>query len=182
MGIFDRIILTIYTFILLLLSLGIVTVALDLVSLDAIGTSLQLNIAGSREAAVVGFVFFVMSVRLLVLSVTPRGVRQTILLETSLGKVNIALNAIENLVHKGARQVKGVRSVKSYVVKKKEGICVHIKAVVSPDSNIPDISEEIQKRVRTYITDVVGTQVADIQIFVEDISNEVGGKPRSRVE
>lgn len=182
MGIFDRVILTVYTFILTLLSLGVVTVALNLVSLDAIWTSLQLDIAGSKEAALVGFVFFLVSVRLLVMGVIPRGIRQTIVQETALGKIQISLSAIENLVQKVARQVKGVRGVKSYILNKEQGICVHIKIVVSPDANIPELSDEIQNRVRSYITNVVGTQVADIQIFVDDISNEVGGKPRSRVE
>jgi len=181
-GIFDRIILTVYTFILAVMSLGIVTVALNLVSLDAIWTSFELHITGNKEAALVGFVFFCVSVRLLWMSVTPRGVRQTIVQETALGKVQISLSAIENLVQKVARQVKGVRGVKSYVINKEQGICAHLKVVVSPDASIPELSDEIQNRVRSYITNVVGTQVADIQIFVDDIANEVGSKPRSRVE
>lgn len=182
MGIFDRIILTIYTFILTLFSLGVVAIALKLVSLELLWTSVQINIYGKWEVALVAFVFFLVSVRLLITGIMPGKGRQTIVQDTGLGQVHIALAAIENLVQKVARQIKGVRSVKTYVVNTGQGICVHLKAVVSPESCIPEISDEIQNRVKDYISHVVGTQVADIKIFVEDISNEVGGKPRSRVE
>jgi uncharacterized alkaline shock family protein YloU len=182
MGIFDRIILTIYTFILTLFSLGIVAIALKLVTLELLWTSLQLNFYGRWEAALVGFVFFLVSVRLLVTGVIPGKGRQTIIQETPFGQVHIALAAIENLVQKVTRQIKGVRSVKTYIVNTNQGICIHLKAVVSPESCIPSISDEIQNRIKNYINHVVGTDVADIRIFVEDISNEVGGKPRSRVE
>lgn len=182
MGIFDRIILTFYTFVIALLSLGIVAIALNWVSLDLLWTSLQLNIYGKWEVALIGFMFFLISVRLLVTGVTTGRGRQTIVQETSLGQVHIALAAIENLVQKVTRQIKGVRSVKTYIVNTDQGICIHLKAIVSPESSIPNISDEIQNKVKNYINHVVGTQVADIRIFVENISNEVGGKPRSRVE
>lgn len=182
MGIFDRIILTIYTVVIMLFSVAIVAIALKPVSSELLWTSLQLYISGKWEAALVGFVFFLISVRLLVTGVTPGKGRQTIIQETSLGQVQIALAAVENLVQKVTRQIKGVRSVKTYIVNTDQGICIHLKAVVSPESSIPSISDEIQNRVKNYINHVVGTQVADIRIFVEDISNEVGGKPRSRVE
>jgi uncharacterized alkaline shock family protein YloU len=182
MGIFDRIILTIYTFILMLLSLGIMAFSLKLVSLDIIWTRLQYYIYGTWEVALVGFMFFLISVRLLITGVTPGRSRQSIVQETALGQVQISLSAIESLVQKVARQIKGVRSIKSYITHSEQGIGVHIKAVVSPESSIPSVSDEIQNRIREHILNVVGTPVADVRIFIENISNEVGSKPRSRVE
>lgn len=181
MGLVDRIILTIYAFLIALFSLGIMFIAI-FVPMDILWTSLQSIIYAKWEVVLLGVVFFLASVRLLVTGVTSGRGRQTIIQETSLGQVQISLAAIEHLVQKVTRQIKGVRSVKTYIVNTAQGICIHLKAVVSPDACIPTISDEIQNRVKNYIHHVVGTQVADIQIFVEDISNEVGGKPRSRVE
>lgn len=182
MGIFDRIILTIYTLVLTLLSLGIAAIALKLVAPDLLWTSMQTNIYGRWEAALVGFVFFFVSIRLLITGIMPERKRQTIVQETELGQVQISLTAVENLVQKVTRQIKGVQSVKTDVVNTKQGICINLKAVISPEGSIPNISDEIQNRVKNYVHDVVGTEVADIRIFVEDIANEVNGKPRSRVE
>jgi len=182
MGIFDRVLLTIYTFVITLFSLGIVFIASKQVSLELLWTSLQVNIYGRWEAALIGFVFFLLSMRLLITGITPHKGRQSIVQDTALGQVHITLSAIENLVQKVTRQIKGVRSVKTYIVNSDQGIGIHLKTVVSPEGSIPDISEEIQNRVKNYVHHVVGTEVAYIRLFVEDISNEVGSKPRSRVE
>jgi hypothetical protein len=64
MGIFDRIILTIYTILLAFLSLGVILISLQLVSLEQVRTSIFL-IYGHWEAGLVAGVFLLVSVRLL---------------------------------------------------------------------------------------------------------------------
>lgn len=177
MGIIDRIILTVYTFLLAFLSLGVVLLALNLISLDLVWTSISL-IKGQWEAALIGLLFFMISIRLLLAGVRSRRDKGTIAHHTSIGDVHITLDAVKNLVDKTARHTKGVRGVKVSIMQEGQGLKVNIRAVVSPESNVPEVGAEIQQRVQEYIKNTVGVELVDIHVFVENISNEFKSKQR----
>ncbi|MEN6412559.1 MAG: alkaline shock response membrane anchor protein AmaP [Veillonellales bacterium] len=179
MGIIDRIILSIYTFLLAFLSLGVILLSVRLISLDVVGTSLS-YIFGQWEAGSVGAVFFLVSIRLLFAGLRSRRMRDTIVNHTDLGDIHISLTAIENLIEKTARHTRGVRGVKIDVNLKRQEPQVIIRAVVSPESNVPSVSAEIQRRVHEHIKSTVGIELADVQVLVENISNEF--KIKQRVE
>ena len=61
-----------------------------------------------------------------------------------------------------------------------EGGKVKIKAMISPESSVPAVGAEIQKRVHEYIKNTVGVELAEIKIIVNNISNEF--KVKQRVE
>ena len=179
MGILDRIILSIYTFLLAFLSLGVVLLALNLISLGLVWTSISI-IKGQWEAAVIGLLFFFVSIRLLLAGLRSRRNNGTIAHHTSIGDVHITLDAVKNLVEKTARHTRGVRGVKVSVYQEPQGLKVMIRAVVSPESNVPTVGGEIQQRVQDYIKNTVGVELVDIQVLVENISNEF--KTKHRVE
>jgi len=178
MGIIDRIILSVYTFVLTFLSLGVLLLSFRLISLDLVWTSIA-YIYGQWEAGLVGIVFFLVSVRLLLAGLRSSRRTDTIVHHTEMGDVNISLSAVENLVEKIARHTRGVRGVKIKVAHDaKQGLQVKIRAVVSPESNVPSVSNEIQRRVKDYIKNTVGIELADVSIFVENISNDFKSKQR----
>lgn len=102
MGILDRIILTIYTFLLAFLSLGVILLALNLISLELVWTSISM-IRGQWEAALIGLLFFMVSIRLLLAGIRSRRNKGTIAHHTAIGDVHITLEAVKNLVEKTAR-------------------------------------------------------------------------------
>lgn len=171
MGILDRIILTIYTFLLTFLSLGVILVSLRLVSTEWVRTSIE-SIAGRWEASLVGAVFLLVSVRLLLAGLRSRRGGKTITHHTSLGDVHVSLDAVENLVEKTARHTRGIRGVKVSVQHLKVGVTVTLRIVVSPDSNIPEVTTEVQQRVSEAIKSTVGVDPADVRIMVENIAND----------
>ena len=175
MGILDRIILTIYTFLLTFLSLGVILVALRLVSTDWVRTSID-SIAGRWEAGLVGAVFLLVSVRLLLAGVRSRRGGKSITHHTNLGDVHVSLDAVENLVEKTARHTRGVRGVKVSVQYSPAGVAVLLRIVVSPDSNIPQITDEIQQRVSESIKNTVGVEPAGIRVMVDNIANDFKAK------
>lgn len=179
MGLLDRIILTIYTFLLTFLSLGVMLLALNLIPLEYVWTGLgYLN--GQWEAAVIGFLFFLVSIRLLFAGLRSHRRKDTIVHHTEMGDVHITLDAVENLVEKAARNIRGVRSVKVQALQEGQGLRIFIKAVISPESNIPSVGAEIQEKVQEYIKNTVGIEMIDTHILVENISNDF--KSRHRVE
>lgn len=179
MGIFDRIILSIYTFTLAFLSLGVILISLRLISLEQVRTSISL-IYGQWEAGLVAAVFLLVSIRLLLAGLRSRRGSGTIIHHNDMGDVHISLTAVENLVEKAARHVRGVRGVKVAAGHTPAGLKVRVRAVISPESNVPAVTAEIQRRVGEYIKNTVGVELADMHIFVENISNDF--KTKHRVE
>lgn len=181
MGLFDRVILTIYTFFLAFLSLTAIAVGLRLISLTDIWTSVE-YVYGRWEMALVAAVFFLVSVRLLLAGVRSQRHKAAIIHHSDLGDIQIALDAIENLMEKTARHTRGVRGVKARVIREEQGLRVIIRATISPESSVPEVSEQIQRRVKEYAHNTVGVELTNVQVMVDAISNEFSGKVKHRVE
>jgi len=171
MGIIDRIILSIYTLFLAFLSVGVILLSLRLISLELIWTGIS-HISGQWEAGLVGAVFLLISIRLLLAGMRSRMVKDTIVHHNDMGDIHISFDAIKNLVEKTARHTRGVRDVKVSIKRDGEGLKVYLKSVVSPEVHVPTVSAELQQRVHEYIKNTVGVELTDVEVFVENISND----------
>lgn len=176
MGIVDRIVLSIYTF-----SLAIISGLMILVAAFPKWLQPQLWIEeilrqtrGQVLIGLIGTAFFAVSVRLIVFAFTRQGGGQPVVYETAVGEVRISLDAVENLVKKTARSIKGVRDVKAVITHDKDGLHAELVSTISPDVSIPEVSEEIQTTVRQYVKRVVGVEMAEVRLEVENIANEGG--------
>ncbi|MDD4169036.1 MAG: alkaline shock response membrane anchor protein AmaP [Desulfotomaculaceae bacterium] len=96
--------------------------------------------------------------------------RHVILAESALGQVNISLQAIESLVVKVVGQVNGIREVKPKIVSDPQGVGIQVRAVVTPDINIPEVSSEIQQRIKERVFEVTGVTVSSVKVFIENIA------------
>lgn len=179
MGIFDRIILTVYTFSLTFLSLGVVLLGLRLIPMEFAWTSIA-YLYGRWEASLIGAVFLLVSIRLLLAGSRTRTRSDTLVQHNAMGDVHIAIDAIENLITKAARQAKGVRGVKVKVGQTEKGLSASLRAVVSPESNVPTVTADIQQRIHEHVRHTIGVELIDVSIMVENISNEF--KTKHRVE
>lgn len=181
MGIFDRIVLELMT-----IGLAIVAATAVLMAFGWWAPLDQLRLAlstadGRWIIGLLGLAYFVASIRFVWYGFARRRFpSQTLTQDTELGEVRVSLGAVENLVKKVAHQVRGVRDVRAWVGKNPGGgIDVELTAVVSPDSNIPSLSDQIQTSVRDYVHNVVGVSVGQVKVLIENISNEAR---RGRVE
>lgn len=104
----------------------------------------------------------------------PRG-RHVILAESALGQIRVSLQAIENLVEKVVSQIHGVREVKPRMVSVPQGVGIQVRASVTPDVNVPEVSVEIQNRVKERVFEVTGLTVNTVKVSIENISAQ---KPR----
>jgi uncharacterized alkaline shock family protein YloU len=176
---FDRIVLTIYTFSLAFLSLAFLSLSFGLNSPlfyleNALGTS-----GGAWGIGIIAFIFFIASIRLLYYAFGPRRKGGTVIRENEMGEVRISLSAIENLVRKVVRQVEGVRDVRAAVAVPPTGLVVHARVSVSPDVAIPEVSDDIQTSVKNYVNNIVGINVIEVRVLVDNITNETR---RTRVD
>lgn len=179
MGIFDRIILTIFTLIVAAFSAVVVMLAFGWVTPLEVFWATLMNEAGRWIIGGAAGLTFVMAVRFLYYGFHRVGADQTLVHESDLGEVRIAIGAVENLVRKVSRQVKGVRDVRGWVIPGGGRLNVRLRAVISPDVSVPEVSANIQNTVRDCLKNVVGVEAGEVRVFVENISNEAR---RGRVE
>ena len=118
--------------------------------------------------------------RLFWVSVAGSGKRpkHVVLAERDAGQVTMSVSAVENLVEKLASQVDGVREVKPHLFRRQQGVGVRLKVAVSPDISIPEVSREIQNRVKEKVFEVTGLDIGLVSVYVDSIAQQ----QKARVE
>ncbi len=96
--------------------------------------------------------------------------KHAVLQEGYLGKVRIALAAIESLVEKVAMDQRGIKEARAGVEGTTQGIGIRVRVVVAPDVSIPQVSEALQNGIRDKVLEVTGIEVHDIRISVDNIA------------
>lgn len=179
MGVLDRIILTLYTIALAIIAFLMVLFAI-MPPWVPVHQWLEnvLHPGGRLTVGIVGAAFLIVSGRLFLMASIRRRGGQAITHETELGEVRISLDAVENLVRKVARGIKGVREVRARVDQGSQGLAAEVRGTIAPDVSIPEVSEEIQSAVKSYVRRVVGVEVAEVRIHVDNIA----GEARRRVD
>lgn len=72
------------------------------------------------------------------------------------GEVTISLSAIEAYVHRVAKDIPGIKDVKSHVNVSKKGINITSYVSISAGTNIPEATEVIQMTVKSKVQDMLG--------------------------
>ncbi len=180
MKLFDRFLLALYT-------LGVMA-ALFAIGLAVAGWTtpvemFRISLVHYNERLLVGalvIVFLILSVRFFLWALSgEKRVIQAVVHETGLGHVKISVEAIENLAFRAVNQIRGVREVKPRVVCLPEGIHLFIRVKLSPETNIPQTTDEIQARVSDYVSEVAGISLKSVKILVDGIASETkSGTPR----
>lgn len=177
MSIIDRIILSIYTILLTVLSLLSILLSVKILPQQYWQQGLSL-IYGRWEAALIGGIFFLVSIRLLLAGLRSRRGPNKIVHQTEMGVVEISIGAVEDLIAKTARHTRGVRDAKVNIKQLGDEVKVDMRIVVGPEYNIPKVAAEIQTRTQEYLKNTVGLTMAEVRILVNDISNEFKSKTR----
>ncbi len=103
---------------------------------------------------------------------------KTIISQTKLGEIRIAVSAVESLAMRACKRVKGVKDAHVGVRAEQSGLDVFIEITAHPDLVIPEISEEIKVKVDDYIYETIGMRLNSVKVLVTKVANEA----RARVE
>lgn len=176
MGPFDRVLLAVYA---LFITLAVILVAAVMLGWPVPQFLLgHLFYPGRPEVFWPLLVVLVLAgIRLFWLSIIKpdRGGRYVVLTESAMGQTRVSIQAMENLAVKVVSQINGVREVKSRIVTVTQGVGIQIQAVVTPDINIPEVSENIQNLVKERVLAVTGVTVKSVAVTIKNISAQ---KPR----
>lgn len=171
MGIADRIILTLYTFLMAVVSVLTILCSLDVFSQKTM-TAFISHIPGSWIYAVGGVIMLLVSVRLLITGLGLTGMSTLKLSENNNGKVLVGKSALEDYIAVLSQEIYGIHHVKVIVKLEDDGINVRINASIEPGINIPETSGEIKTNVKESIKKVTGIEVKDIELFFKQIKTK----------
>lgn len=84
------------------------------------------------------------------------------------GPVILTYQALETLVLRAAREVPGLRDIETHLHLSNEtqSLSVRLRVVVRPNVNLPDISAQLQRRVKEYIEQTAGVKVAEVGVVL----------------
>ena len=171
MGIADRIILTLYTILMAIVSVLTVLCSLGVFSKDGLMNFIN-HIPGSWVYAVGGVITLLVSMRLLITGLGLTGMSSLKLSENNNGKVLVGKTALENYIAVLSQEIYGIHNVKVIVKLEDDGINVRINSSIEPGINIPETSEEIRVNVKESIKKVTGIDVKDIELFIKQIKSK----------
>lgn len=173
----DRAILGALGLFLLVLALMVIVTILGWQGIGNLSLALEGLYARPVESFVGAGVFILAGLHLFSLAWkkdTDTTVRQV----TEIGHVRISMRAVESLVYRTAKDVRGIKDVEATVVPSPEGVAISLTLIVLPEMSIPQICEEVGHRVRHRVKDSIGIEVSDVGIEIRNISTPA----RTRVD
>jgi len=138
-------------------------------------------IQGQMLFAAIFALVFVLSLLLVIMQFSGSkkdAMPRSVMLQSEEGEVRVSLGAIDTLVRQSASQVKGVKELKTSFFSREEGLGVQIRAAVTAEHSIPELSSQVQKVVREHVLNIAGVSIGEVRVLVETIAP--GG--RNRVE
>ena len=143
------------------------------------GLFAQLNSTNATIAAVVFALVVIVAVILLIfeLNILGREPAQFVVREDSLGKVTVARSSVRKLVGYEAAAIAGVVETRQAVEKGRDGLRVHIRALLLPEVDAPEVGHILQEKVQQSIQGRIGLPVTEVQVATQ---LEPFDKPRRR--
>jgi hypothetical protein len=139
----------------------------------------QLSPSNATIAAVAfAFVVIVALILLILEFATLRGGSdQFVVREDSIGKVMVARNSVRKLVGYEAKAIPEVIETRQTVDKGRDGLRVHVRAILLPEVNAPEVGHTLQEKVQKSIQAHMGLDVIEVHVATQ---LEPFDKPRKR--
>ncbi|MEJ6950088.1 alkaline shock response membrane anchor protein AmaP [Natronospora cellulosivora (SeqCode)] len=124
----------------------------------------------SWEYAIV-FVLLILASAWIIYPIFSGEERVTPISKSKIGEVDISLNALDTLVNNIALEQEGITAIKNRLKTIDGNLSIELTAQIFPSKNIPEITGNLQKLVKSYIEDITGVTVGEIKILVETVAS-----------
>ncbi len=171
MSVIWRLLLTIYNILLFIIAAAAVAVSIGATEplryINTMASSPEnLIITGS-----VGIVLCILALVLLFLGLQTNSHGDNVLVEKGLlGEVSMSISAIKLIIMKAVRQVDGVKETRSIVKKTPAGLAITLHMMINPELNVPELTSATQQKVKEYLENIGGLQIAEIKVLVDDLN------------
>lgn len=173
MNILFRILLAIYAFFVAIISAIICIISISPTFFGGMSNNILVNLNSTFESRVllfdVAFILLILSILFLLSGIKSNKDRKAISKFSNIGEIKISLTSIENIALAAAKRLNGVKESKAIVDKTSDGVSIVIKTLIVSDINIPELSEDIQAKVKSLVEQTTGIKVNEVKVVVENI-------------
>ncbi len=129
----------------------------------------QLNPADATIAVLVCALVVIAALILLIfeLNIFSREPAQLVVRQDGLGKVTVARSSVRKLVGHEAAAIPGVIETRQAVDEGRNGLRVHVRALLLPEADAPEVGHTLQERVQKAIQVHIGLPVAEVQVATQ---------------
>lgn len=175
MNLFDRFILTIYSFALIVVSSLGIGVGLRLIpqtQMQAIIAGMYAGTISNIPYLVVLVIFLLISVRFFLTAFTrkkerkEKGIRQ----RSDYGEIHITLQTIQSIAERAARKVKGVRELKTTVKALDSGNLIHLRLTFDGETPLPELTERLQQEVKAQVEAITGVEITEVSVVITEVA------------
>ena len=171
MSIIWRLVLTIYNILLFVIAAAAVAVSVGVTEPLRYINSMASSPANLIITGSVGIVLCILALVLLFLGLQRKSNGDDVLVEKGLlGEVSMSISAIKLIIMKAVRQVDGVKETRSIVKKTPAGLAITLHMMINPELNVPALTSATQQKVKEYLENIGGLQIAEIKVLVDDLN------------
>lgn len=177
----DRLISFIFSIIMLIISVILILVGINVVDSQMIIDMLNKYVFIKDMIAnnifnpltITGLVLLLLSLKTTVfLSLFRVKNEKPILVKTSNGEVEIAQETITNTVVNVGLGFENIKDVQARMVEKRKGVAIYAVISLFVNSNLREITEEMQRQVKEVVKATTGVDVIDVNIKVKNVEQK----------
>lgn len=178
MNITTRILLFIFSLIIGVLSILIIIfpfAQIDFLSVNNLSYLLQ-SIKGNYIYSIIGLIVLLFSLKGILQSIkTNISVENLsyIIKMTDYGEVKISSDTVVGLVYHVCNKFSGLRDIKTKVDIVDGQVIIYLTGEVLPEINIPEITKDLQAKVKEHVENCTGVIVNDIKVIISNVATPV---------
>lgn len=183
----ERFALTIFSLIILVISIVLLCVIFEVAQVNILVRPITYaleNVIAYRLTLVVTIVCILLSIKCLFFRSKKEDLgKDGIVLENSSGKLVISKESLENLVASVARDIPGAEAVSSRTLLDKDrNLKVFVTTTVSRDMMLKDVSTELQNKIKEAMKNTADLEVKEVNIRIKNITSKKTKKSKEQVE
>lgn len=175
MKIVDRLILAIFSISIAILSLIIMILPFNFGGIINIrdGVNLVYAMKGNYMYSLIALIFFIVSLRFLLSGIMGNKESKQesfLIMQNEYGEVIIYAHTIVGLVDNIVAGFTGINNIDTKVDLSNGDIFLLMKGQISPEINIPEITKELQIKVKESLENTTGAKVGEIKVEINNVS------------
>ena len=180
----DKLISFIFAIAILALAVTVVLVTTGYVSADRVYSILHeyvFSASASEKALIVACVVILAVLKVTILNSSIKSKdKGPILVETNHGMIEISQDTIENTVRSVASEFPEIKEVQAKMIKQSKGIKIYADVSVLANTNIRQLTGDLQERIEEVIDETIGIKILSTNIKIKNIYDR--SKKNSKVE
>ncbi|WAM34745.1 alkaline shock response membrane anchor protein AmaP [Caldicellulosiruptor morganii] len=168
MKIGERILLTIFTLVVIIVSIFAILLSLGVFNIDSVQSAVY-EYMNNPVYGLVPLLMIVMGFAVMFIGVKKKKVRLGIIHTNEFGNLVISPKTFESAGYSAIKDIKGIKDAAIEIEFDESGVEYNIDALVVSDVNIPELTKEVQNAIKNHVETVIGIPVKSVNLHVKDM-------------